>query len=191
MRNDDESDSEPSSPSGTCDPAPARPARAPGERIALPARSHFLLGPRQTGKTFLINRSLQGVRLYDLLDTTIFLALSRDPTRLGQELRSTDKLVFIDEIQRMPELLNEVHRLIETIRFLLTGSSARKLRRGGVNLLGGRTRTRPLHPLTRRELGPHLAARSGRPAAAASRQRRGAMSGAHPGSSHREDGSRA
>jgi len=61
----------------------------------------------------------------------------------------------IDEVQRLPEILNEVHRLIEGrgIRFLLTGSSARKLRRGGVNLLGGRARTRHLHPLTYRELG--------------------------------------
>ena len=64
-------------------------------------------------------------------------------------------MVVIDEIQRLPELLNEVHRLIEKrgTRFLLTGSSARKLRRGGVNLLGGRARTRYLHPLIARELG--------------------------------------
>jgi predicted AAA+ superfamily ATPase len=63
--------------------------------------------------------------------------------------------VVIDEVQRLPEILNEVHRLIEErgIRFLLTGSSARKLRRGRVNLLGGRARTRHLHPLTYRELG--------------------------------------
>ena len=69
-----------------------------------------------------------------------------------------DRLVVIDEIQRLPDLLNEVHRLIETrgVRFLLTGSSARKLRRGGVNLLGGRARTKYLHPLTCRELGAHF-----------------------------------
>jgi predicted AAA+ superfamily ATPase len=67
-------------------------------------------------------------------------------------------LVVIDEIQRLPDLLNEVHRLIETrrIRFLLTGSSARKLRRHGVNLLGGRARTLSLHPLTYRELGTYF-----------------------------------
>jgi predicted AAA+ superfamily ATPase len=66
--------------------------------------------------------------------------------------------VIIDEIQRLPELLNEVHRLIEKrkVHFLLTGSSARKLRRGGVNLLGGRARIRSLHPLTYRELGNHF-----------------------------------
>lgn len=118
-------------------------------------RSHFLLGPRQTGKTFLIRHRLQGVRTYDLLDTSVYLALSRDPGRLAQEITPDDRVVVIDEIQRLPELLNEVHRLIEErgVRFLLTGSSARKLRRGSVNLLGGRARTQHLHPLTCHELG--------------------------------------
>jgi len=130
------------------------------ERILdLPAliekKSHFLFGPRQTGKTSLIRHTLKGVRVYDLLDTSIYLALSQNPGRIGQELTTKDRLVVIDEIQRLPDLLNEVHRLIETrgIRFLLTGSSARKLRRGGVNLLGGRARTKYLHPLTYKELG--------------------------------------
>lgn len=118
-------------------------------------KSHFLFGPRQTGKSFLIRHTLQGVRSYDLLDHTTYLALGQRPGRLGEELAPKDRVVVIDEIQRLPELLNEVHRLIEGrgIRFLLTGSSARKLRRGGVNLLGGRARTRYLHPLTARELG--------------------------------------
>jgi predicted AAA+ superfamily ATPase len=130
--------------------------------IDLPTRlakkSHFLLGPRQTGKSFLIAHTLPGVRLYDLLDSATYFSLSHDPTRLAQELTAQDRLAVIDEIQRLPELLNEVHRLIETrrIRFLLTGSSARKLRRSGVNLLGGRARTLSLHPLTRRELGTHF-----------------------------------
>jgi len=81
--------------------------------------------------------------------------LSQDPGRLGQEILPGETMVAIDEIQRLPTLLNEVHRLIEErqVRFLLTGSSARKLRRGGVNLLGGRARTRILHPFIRRELG--------------------------------------
>src|SRR3990172_6791941 len=107
---------------------------------------------------FLVRQSLPGARLYDLLDASVYLALSRDPTRLGQELTPQDRVVVIDEIQRLPELLDEGHRLIEGrgTRFLLTGSSARKLRRGGVNLLGGRARTRYLHPLTSRELGPHF-----------------------------------
>ncbi|MBI4527110.1 MAG: DUF4143 domain-containing protein, partial [Deltaproteobacteria bacterium] len=95
------------------------------------------------------------VRFYDLLDSSIYLALSHRPERISQELTHQDKVVVIDEIQRLPELLNEVHRLIEErgICFLLTGSSARKLRRGGVNFLGGRARTKYLHPLTCRELG--------------------------------------
>lgn len=121
----------------------------------LEKKSHFLLGPRQTGKTFLIRHTLKGVRLYDLLDTSVYLALSQNPGRIAQELTPRDRIVVIDEIQRLPGLLNEVHRLIEErgTRFLLTGSSARKLRRGGVNLLGGRARTKYLHPLTYRELG--------------------------------------
>jgi predicted AAA+ superfamily ATPase len=121
----------------------------------LERKSHFLLGPRQTGKSRMIAHTLKDARVYDLLDTAVYLALSREPGRLAQELTRKDRLVVIDEIQRLPELLNEVHRLIEQhgIRFLLTGSSARKLRRGGVNLLGGRARTKYLHPLTSRELG--------------------------------------
>lgn len=124
----------------------------------LAKKSHFLLGPRQTGKTFLIRHTLKDAKVYDLLDMSIFLALSRNPGRIAEELLPGDQEIVIEEIQRLPELLNEVHRLIENrgIRFLLTGSSARKLRRGGVNLLGGRARTKYLHPLTYRELGEHF-----------------------------------
>ena len=124
-------------------------------RVLLAKRSHFLLGPRQTGKTSLVRHTLKDARVYDLLDTSVYLALSQRPGRLAEELGPRDRIVVIDEIQRLPILLNEVHRLIETrgVRFLLTGSSARKLRRGGVNLLGGRARTKYLHPLTWRELG--------------------------------------
>lgn len=121
----------------------------------LAKKSHFLLGPRQTGKTFLIQHTLSKARVYDLLDHSVYLALSQNPGRIAQELMPADRIVVIDEIQRLPELLNEVHRLIEKggRRFLLTGSSARKLRRSGVNLLGGRARTKYLHPLTFKELG--------------------------------------
>jgi predicted AAA+ superfamily ATPase len=121
----------------------------------LQKKSHFLFGPRQTGKTSLIRHSLKGVRSYDLLDNSVYLSLSQDPGRIAQEINPRDKIVVVDEIQRLPVLLNEVHRLIEErgIRFLLTGSSARKLRRGGVNLLGGRARTKYMHPLTYQELG--------------------------------------
>ena len=124
----------------------------------LNKKSHFLLGPRQTGKTSLIRHTLKNVRVYDLLDSEVFLSLSHTPGRISEELQPRDRIVVIDEIQRLPELLNEVHRLIETrgIRFLLTGSSARKLRRGGINLLGGRARTKYLHPLTYKELNEHF-----------------------------------
>lgn len=124
-------------------------------KTLLAKKSHFLLGPRQTGKTSLIRHTLPEARYYDLLDTSLFLTLSRNPGRIAQELTKADRIVVIDEIQRLPVLLNEVHRLIEQqdLRFLLTGSSARKLRAGGVNLLGGRARVRHLHPLTHRELG--------------------------------------
>lgn len=121
----------------------------------LEKKSHFLFGPRQTGKTFLIRHTLKDARVYDLLDTSVYLALSQNPGRIYQEITPKDRIVVIDEIQRLTVLLNEVHRIIEErgICFLLTGSSARKLRRGGINLLGGRARMKYLHPLTYRELG--------------------------------------
>jgi uncharacterized protein len=133
-------------------------ARAPDLAGWLAKKSHFLFGPRQTGKTFLIGRALPGARVYDLLDSSVYLSLSQRPARLAEELSANDEVVVIDEVQRLPMLLDEVQRLIEKrgVRFLLTGSSARKLRRGGVNLLGGRARTRYLHPLTYRELGDHF-----------------------------------
>jgi uncharacterized protein len=118
-------------------------------------KSPFLFGPRQSGKSFLIRHTLPNVRVYNLLDAEVFLALSQRPTRMSEEIGAGEKTVVIDEIQRLPGLLNEVHRLIEErgIRFLLTGSSARKLRRGGVNLLGGRARVKHLHPFVFPELG--------------------------------------
>jgi len=134
---------------------PAYVRRALDLGVLTAKKSHFLLGPRQTGKTTLLRHALPEARVYDLLDASLYLALSHRPSRLAEELGPKDQVVVIDEIQRLPELLNEVHRLIEErgVRFLLTGSSARKLRRGGVNLLGGRARTTHLHPLTCRELG--------------------------------------
>lgn len=127
--------------------------------LNLPAllrkKSHFLLGPRQTGKSYLVRHDLKGAKVYNLLDAATYLSLSQQPGRLAQELTPGDDLIVIDEIQRLPELLNEVHLLIEErgLRFLLTGSSARSLRRRGVNLLGGRARTIHLHPFTAQELG--------------------------------------
>src|SRR3972149_10388018 len=78
----------------------------------LQKKSHFLFGPRQTGKTSLIRHSLKGVKSYDLLDTSVYLALSQNPGRISQELNPQDKIIVIDEIQRLPILLNEIHRMI-------------------------------------------------------------------------------
>ena len=124
----------------------------------LRQKSNFLFGPRQTGKSFLIRHTLVGARVYNLLDSGVFLTLSQHPGRLAEELKADEEIVVIDEIQRIPGLLNEVHWLIEErgVRFLLTGSSARKLRQGGVNLLGGRARIKHLHPFVSAELGKHF-----------------------------------
>ncbi len=123
-------------------------------KFLLAKKSHFLFGPRQTGKTALIHHALKKVQIFDLLDEDVYEKLLRRPRQLGEEITSRNRWVVIDEIQRIPSLLNEVHRLIETrrIHFLLTGSSARKLRRGGANLLGGRAWNAELFPLTTAEI---------------------------------------
>lgn len=120
----------------------------------LASRSCFLLGPRQTGKSTLFRETLPDAVVYDLLDSRLYLELSQRPQRLHEELAGQERVVVIDEVQKIPQLLDEVHRLIEERghRFLLTGSSARKLRRGGVNLLGGRARPVTLHPFVYPEL---------------------------------------
>jgi predicted AAA+ superfamily ATPase len=127
--------------------------------ILLAKKSHFLFGARGTGKTKLIEHSFsQGSILsLDLLNDDIYSRLLRRPA-LIDELVGSASLVVVDEIQRLPNLLNEVHRMIESknIRFLLTGSSARKLKKGGANLLGGRAWESKLFPLTSFELKEHF-----------------------------------
>jgi|688.fasta_scaffold17698_8 predicted AAA+ superfamily ATPase len=121
----------------------------------LKERSLFLLGPLQTGKSTLLQELFPSAAVYDLLQANQFQELSADPTLIRQRLKSSDTLVVIDEVQKLPILLDEVHSLIQrnsALRFVLTGSSARKLRRGGVNLLAGRARIRYLHPLVSPEL---------------------------------------
>ena len=122
----------------------------------LAQRSCLLLGPRQTGKTSLLRHTLRPDYAYNLLESDTYLALSRAPWRLREECLRPRSLLVIDEVQKLPDLLNEVQWLIEErgVRALLTGSSARKLRRGGVNLLGGRARSRTLHPLVSAEMRP-------------------------------------
>ncbi|KAF0243995.1 MAG: hypothetical protein FD180_2884 [Planctomycetota bacterium] len=121
-----------------------------------PKGSFFLFGPRGVGKTAWLHQRLPGALFFDLLDRPTWTALLAAPERLGQMIPARHKdWVVVDEVQRAPEVLNEVHRLIESrrLRFALTGSSARKLRRKGVNLLAGRAVTRRMHPLTASELG--------------------------------------
>ena len=133
-------------------------ARHLNVREILDRRSCFLFGPRQTGKSTLIRQQFEGCPTYNLLDQALFVRLSRNPALIREALTPETTLVVIDEIQRMPALLNEVHLMIEEhgARFLLTGSSARALRRKGVNLLGGRARSRTLHPFVRAELCEHF-----------------------------------
>ncbi|MEA3437213.1 MAG: AAA family ATPase [Thermodesulfobacteriota bacterium] len=120
--------------------------------------SAFLLGPRGTGKSTWIQKNYKNNSvLYDLLNTTELIRLSRDPSLLYHETAhlAPGSWVIVDEIQKVPTLLNEVHRIIEEkkINFILSGSSARKLRKSGVNLLAGRALTYNLFPLVSKEVG--------------------------------------
>ena len=119
----------------------------------LKKKSFFLFGPRSTGKTTLVKHSLAQINLYDLLDSSIYIALIKRPQILEEENREA-KIIVIDEIQKFPDLLDEIHRLIEKqgYRFLLTGSSSRKLKRKNVNLLGGRAWQAELFPLSWSEI---------------------------------------
>jgi predicted AAA+ superfamily ATPase len=119
-------------------------------------KSFFLFGPRGTGKTSWVQRSLPDALYLDLLESGVYFELLAAPQRLEARIPPEHHgWIIIDEVQRVPELLNEVHRLIERrrLKFALTGSSARKLRRKGVNLLAGRALTLGMHPLTVMELG--------------------------------------
>lgn len=117
----------------------------------LPEQSFFLFGPRGTGKSTWLQAQLPDALYLDLLDPALYRALRARPERLRQMIDAEPDRgdVVIDEVQRVPELLTVVHSVLEspdTRRFALTGSSARKLRRGGVDLLGGRAFYRTMHP---------------------------------------------
>ena len=130
------------------------------------SQSLLILGPRGTGKSFYINHILETFQskiLIDLLDTEFFDRFLKHPEHLPMlidyELREKKRevlLVFIDEIQRVPSLLNEVHRMIEKhhekIQFILTGFSARKLKKSHANLLAGRAIYLPFHPFSFNEI---------------------------------------
>jgi predicted AAA+ superfamily ATPase len=123
----------------------------------LPKGSFFLFGLRGVGKSTWIRGQLPDAHRFDLLDEGLYQELLADPDPFAGELRRLDpgSWVVVDEVQRLPGLLNEVHRFIEErqLRFALLGSSARKLRAAGVNLLGGRALWREMFPLTPEELG--------------------------------------
>lgn len=122
-----------------------------------PPHSFFLFGPRGTGKSTLLHNALPNALFVDLLRPDVSRELAARPERLVDLVRGEPGrfTVVLDEVQRVPELLNVVHSLIESEdrrQFVLTGSSARKLRRGGVDLLAGRAVVRTLHPFMAAEL---------------------------------------
>lgn len=124
---------------------------------SFPKNSIFLFGPRGIGKSTLVRDSLKPDLTIDLLQAKFHRALSINPSHL-EELTGhlkESQTVFIDEIQKIPELLDEVHKLIEEKKliFYLTGSSARKLKKSGVNLLAGRAFSKKMFPLTLFEIG--------------------------------------
>ena len=127
--------------------------------LQLPDHSFFVLGPRGTGKTTWLRTVLPDALWFDLLRTQILLTLTRRPESFRQQIetRPHGTWVVVDEVQRLPALLNEVQALIvehgRGYRFALSGSSARKLKRADANLLAGRAINRQFYPLTAAELG--------------------------------------
>ena len=120
-----------------------------------PGQTAFLWGARKTGKSTLLRRRFPLSARFDLLDTRLMLELTRAPWTFAERVRALGaaqrgRPILVDEVQKVPALLDEVHRLIEAdgLGFVLCGSSARKVRRGGANLLGGRAWSFALHPLT-------------------------------------------
>ena len=118
---------------------------------AAKRKSIFLFGPRQTGKSTLLRFQFKDAQSINLLNEKVYSELSSNPGLFYERLAvQSNTLIIIDEIQRLPSLLNEIHLLIEEnkLRFILTGSSVRKLKRAGTNLLGGRASQYLLHPIT-------------------------------------------
>ncbi|MBM4332452.1 MAG: ATP-binding protein [Deltaproteobacteria bacterium] len=130
-------------------------------KIDLPPRqSAFLWGPRKTGKSTFLMENFSKSIVYDFLQTDLFLEFSKKPSLLRERLLAKESQilrhpVILDEVQKIPQILDEVHWLIENkgIRFILCGSSARKIKRGKANLLGGRAWRYEMFPLVSVELG--------------------------------------
>jgi predicted AAA+ superfamily ATPase len=125
--------------------------------IKVPEQSFFLLGPRGSGKSTWLRATFPDAHIIDLLSEETYQRLLANPGQFAEELRAvpTGRRVIVDEVQRLPNLLNEVHRFMEEkqLKFVLCGSSARKLKRTGVNLLAGRALRRSMHPFVHEELG--------------------------------------
>jgi predicted AAA+ superfamily ATPase len=125
--------------------------------LVPPKQSFFLLGPRGTGKSTWVRKEFSDAHRIDLLDEALYQSYLARISLFADELRAlpAGALVCVDEIQRLPPLLNEVHRFIEErrLRFILCGSSARRLKQHGTNLLAGRAVRRELHPFVPAELG--------------------------------------
>jgi predicted AAA+ superfamily ATPase len=129
--------------------------RALNLREIVKHKSIFLLGPRQTGKSTLVRQAFPEAAVYDLLEADTFRELTARPEYIRQTLSPQQRFLIVDEIQKLPALLDEIQLLIERnkqLRVILTGSSARKLKRGAANLLGGRAWVCRLHPLVSAEL---------------------------------------
>jgi len=129
--------------------------------LKAPKQSFFLLGPRGSGKSTWLKGTFPDAYVIDLLSEETYQRLLAYPGLFANELRAVQdesRWVIVDEVQRLPGLLNEVHRFIEEkrLRFVLCGSSARKLKRAGVNLLAGRALSRSMHPFVPEELGAHF-----------------------------------
>lgn len=126
-------------------------------RLSAPKGSFFLLGARGTGKSTWLRETFPRARRFDLLDQALYQSYLADAGLFGAELRALPRgtTVIVDEVQRLPALLNEVHRFMEErhMRFVLCGSSARKLKRDGTNLLAGRAVQRFMHSLLPEEMG--------------------------------------
>jgi predicted AAA+ superfamily ATPase len=132
--------------------------------LRLPGRASFLLGPRGTGKSTWLRAEMPRAKVIDLLPPVVALEYEKDPSLLRREVEAlgTEQWIVVDEIQRVPKLLDEIHFLMENRgyrKFVLTGSSARKLRRAGTNLLAGRALLRRMYPLNAHETGFTVAAR--------------------------------
>lgn len=121
----------------------------------LKKKSVLLLGPRRTGKSFYIRNQLGPHKYYNLLHADTYRRLTVRPSLIRETLLKSDRLVVIDEIQNIPELMNEVHAMIEEnsqVHFLLTGSSARKLKREHTSLMAGRAKKMIFYPFVSAEI---------------------------------------